>query len=408
MELRFLIFTMGIDVSLYLSHLLFRNNVAILPGFGAFVATTTPALIDHARGMLTPPSKVLTFNGNLKINDGFLINLIRHKHGITAHEARAVIENFVKSIEDILRNRDTVRLDSIGKLYLNNNSNIIFEPDTKANFNANTFGLPAVQYYALSRNANPTATTNSTPLVKPAAKPLVVPTVTTTATETATIPEVTTPTVAPVIETPPIVQTTQETPVVGWWSTRKYLAAAAVLGLTATAAIWQYSKNKTDDGLEARVVPTSDVRVNVGPNGKNDVVEIAEVPLNQDSIKLYNDAITAQQEAEAAKNKAVTPAPVVAPPATTTPSAAPSETTTPSVTSKQFTATLLIGSFSSTRNAKKAERRLRRKGFTPYNKTFNGLRRVGAIVHYNSENEKTRYMNRLRKIFGNTVWQLEK
>jgi hypothetical protein len=110
---------MGIDVSLYLSHLLFRNNVAILPGFGAFVATTTPALIDHARGMLTPPSKVLTFNANLKINDGFLINLIRHKHGITAHESRAVIENFVKSIEDILRNRDTVRLDSIGKLFLN-------------------------------------------------------------------------------------------------------------------------------------------------------------------------------------------------------------------------------------------------------------------------------------------------
>jgi nucleoid DNA-binding protein len=395
---------MGIDVSLYLSHLLFRNNVAILPGFGAFVATTTPALIDHARGMLMPPSKVLTFNANLKINDGFLINLIRHKHGITAHEARAVIENFVKSIEDILRHRDTVRLDSIGKLYLNNNSNIIFEPDTKANFNANTFGLPAVQYYALSRNANPTATTNSTPLVKPSTKPLVVPMVATNVTETTPIPEVA---AVPTVEVPPIVNTTPETPVVGWWNTRKYLAAAAVLGLTATAALWQYNKNETSNGLEAKVVPTSDVRVNVGPNGKSNGEEIAEIPVNQDSIKLYNDAITAQQEAEAAKEKAVT-SPPIAPPITKTAPTAPSETIAPSETSKQFTATLLIGSFSSHRNAKKAERRLRRKGFTTYNKTFNGLRRVGAIVHYNSENEKTRYINRLRKIFGNTVWQLEK
>jgi nucleoid DNA-binding protein len=394
---------MGIDVSLYLSHLLFRNNVAILPGFGAFVATTTPALIDHARGMLTPPSKVLTFNGNLKINDGFLINLIRHKHGITAHESRAVIENFVKSIEDILRNRDTVRLDSIGKLYLNNNSNIIFEPDTKANFNANTFGLPAVQYYALSRNAATTATT--TPLVKPSTKPLVVPNTTTNTAEAApntTIPAIETP----IVETPPIVNPTSETPVVGWWNTRKYLAAAAILGLTATAALWQYGKNKATDGLEARVVPTSDVRVNVGPNGKTSVDEIAEVVVNQDSIKLYQDAIAAQQEAEAAKHKVIAPPPVAPP--VTTPNAAPSETPAPSVAAKEFTATLLIGSFSSTRNAKKAERRLRRKGFKTYNKSFNGLRRVGAIVQYNSESERTRYMNRLRKIFGNTVWQLEK
>jgi nucleoid DNA-binding protein/cell division septation protein DedD len=357
---------MGIDVSLYLSHLLYRNNVAILPGFGAFVATTTPAVVDHARGIISPPSKVLTFNENLKINDGFLINLIRHKHGITAHEARTIVENFVLSMNDILKNKDTIRLDSIGKLYHNIHRQIIFEPDTKANFNATTFGLPAIQYHPLSRNIS---------FIKPTEKPLNIPN-----TEIANN-EISNNTVS-TAEIPPISPEKRTS----WYYEKRYLVAAALIGFTATTALWYHNQSKNITIPEARIIPT-EVRVNVKPGQ-----EIAENAVNQQDTSISLEGNTV---AEPSKE-------------ITTPTQEKSKEEPLSELSEGYETTLLVGSYSRKSNIRRVEKRLRRKGFEVYNAPFKGLHRIGVIVHCRTAKEKKQHIATLQKMFGNTVWELEK
>lgn len=382
---------MGIDVAMYLSHLLYRNNVAIIPGFGAFVAANTPAVIDQARGILHPPTKILTFNENLKINDGFLINLIRHKHGITAHEARIIVENFVKSLNDILHQNDTIRLENIGKLYFNGSkSNVIFEPDTRANFNVTTFGLPQLQYYTLPRKDT---------LVKPAQNPVTIPTA--IVSEDAITPnqqtDNTNTTATPASQTPVTEHKKSKTFVTG---ESRALMAAASAGLVIMAAFWLYRRPNNTAVHEGKVVPT-EARTNVKPSHVETKSDIATL----DSISQYTDAIVAQ---EAVKKKQEAKAKEKKQKKRKKPRKQDKSTTNNTIISKsakEFSTTYYIGSFSNTANINRVERKLHRRGFKPLRQAYNDLTRIGTIINYDNEAEKDKAIEKLRKAFGTSIWE---
>lgn len=402
---------MSIDVTLYISHLLYRNNIAILPGFGAFVATNTPAIIDHARGLLTPPAKVLTFNENLQINDGFLINLIRQKHGISAHEARLIIENFVASLQDILKSKDTVRLDAIGKLYLNAQNKIVFEPDTKVNFNIQTYGLPTVQYYALQRNTVSSAqvsqiseetpstiSTNTQTQVPPADTVGTTPNATPVSQHQDTINATTVASEpAPTISVKP-----QES------SAKRYVSALALIGLVGAFGFLYNKSKKINEGGEVKQT-SSQIHVNEKPGQGQE---------SSPSDSLDTISITEQhQNAGVETNTQNTPKADVETNLGTTDNSINANTTTPSTT--QITpndnsavntpneTVLLVGSFSKKRNAQRIIRKLKRNKYRIYQHPYNGLKRVGAIIHFSSEAEKIKQWNRMKRIFGAQVWEME-
>lgn len=382
---------MSVDVAFYLSHLLYRNNIAILPGFGAFVSTPTSAIIDHARGTFAPPSKLLTFNENLKINDGYLINLIRNKHGYTAHESRAIVENFVQSINDILKNKDTVRLDKIGKLYLNHNSQVIFEPEQKSNFNVASFGLPSVQYYALPKlRQEDNVQVNEEVKVKE---------------EVKTVKE-SVPTVEPVFspEPTPIVKELNPT----WWDRNKFASAAIIFGLIATTAIWYFNKKREANNDQSNLsVPVSEIRVNVKPGAEQDGVNNisnGEVIDNQNNTTADNSKSTTEpplnnvpdveiKESPRSKsnNNELTAAPIL-----------------PDNISDANLTIFIVGTYSKQANIRRTSKTIKSKGFELYNVPFNGLRRVGAVIRFNSEIDKNNQIDRLRAEFGDGIWELEK
>ncbi len=383
--------SMGIDVVAYLGHLLHRNNVAILPNFGAFVAAPTPTVIDHARGILHPPSKLISFNENLKINDGYLINHIKAKHGIEHHDARLVIDNFVQSLNEILASGESVLLDKIGKIYLNPRKQIVFEPDGKTNFNPATFGLPNLKYHALQREKVESGKVDSKR--EESGK----------------------------VENTKTSDNQQDTPNTASESSNKLrgildylprkrasLLAAGLLAATFTSAIYLYSNKKSSES-EDSFVHVAENRVNVKPgkeeNANVPVIEektpsptinsedlsISEkaTPKTQDREIKSSDIIDDNGQKEAAKKflpkKKISEMPIV--------------------DNGAFSQIVFVGSFSSEKNAKKMARKLKRKGFLVIREDANGMKRVGTSVSFNDDTEKINKINRIKRLFGKQSWE---
>ena len=347
--------------------------MAILPGLGAFIAAPTPAVIDHARGILHPPSKVISFNENLKMNDGFLINHIRNQHGITANDARSAVENFVRSVQGILSSGETVLLDKIGKLHINAQGKLVFEADGKTNFNPATFGLPDVKYSPIDRHAATTA-----PIEKKAAEATNIP-----------IKEDTPPTVN-IVEEIPVPSESKVSPLTSWMPSRKTsLLAAGLLGATLLTTIYMY-KSKPDLETENPAIQVSENRLNVKPSKDLENTETATNTENNTAV------IEPPVKTEKVEEKPIIEKKYVEPKA--------SENTTSDISTEKSSTVVFLGSFSSERNAKRTAKRLKRKGFGVHREKHNGLRRVGTPIYFSTEEEKEHKISRLRRIFGKQCW----
>ena len=137
------------DITLYIKELLFRHDCVIVPGFGGFIGNYITARIDKSTGDFFPPIKQISFNKNLNTNDGLLIGKISEANGINFNEARAIVAKYVTKLHKKLNNGETVVFDHIGTFVNNKEGNVQFEPDVKANYCLNSFGLESFQCFPL-------------------------------------------------------------------------------------------------------------------------------------------------------------------------------------------------------------------------------------------------------------------
>jgi len=142
---------MQIDIANHIEKLLFLHDALTIPSFGAFSARPTAAQADYAGGTVTPPSKTLTFNENITTDDGLLVQDVAKTNSISNEQARQNVQEFVDSIQEMLNRREIVTLPGIGRLYKNYVQKIQFLPDA-ANFNAESFGLPPLQFSPIARS----------------------------------------------------------------------------------------------------------------------------------------------------------------------------------------------------------------------------------------------------------------
>ena len=78
----------------YISELLFLHECVIIPEFGGFVGSRKSAELNKFTGTLSPPSKQILFNPNLKSNDGLLVAHIANKEEIKTENAKDNILKF--------------------------------------------------------------------------------------------------------------------------------------------------------------------------------------------------------------------------------------------------------------------------------------------------------------------------
>jgi len=135
---------MNKPVEHYISELLFLHDCIILPEFGGFVGNPQSAKLNKITGVLTPPSKQILFNTNLKTNDGLLITHIANQENVPQDVAKNEVESYITKITEKLNASKVLRIDKIGLFTLGKEGNIIFLQDSTNNYSLDAFGMKAM------------------------------------------------------------------------------------------------------------------------------------------------------------------------------------------------------------------------------------------------------------------------
>jgi len=78
------------------------------------------ANIDHIQSTLSPPSKYPSFNENLKVNDGILVNYIKNQNQMTLEQAKNSIADYVEQLNDLFDKKEMVDIPKVGRLTSSN------------------------------------------------------------------------------------------------------------------------------------------------------------------------------------------------------------------------------------------------------------------------------------------------
>jgi len=125
----------------YISGLLYRYQCVSVPGFGAFLSEWQSAQIAEGHNSFVPPRKVISFNSNIKTNDGLLANHIALQEKISYESALAKIQTQVVFWLEKLQNKEVLTLENIGEVFSNSENNLVFKPNTSVNYLTDSFGL---------------------------------------------------------------------------------------------------------------------------------------------------------------------------------------------------------------------------------------------------------------------------
>lgn len=129
------------QIEKHISDLLYRYQCVTVPGFGAFLTETVSAYVTGSASSFFPPKKVVSFNANVKNNDGLLANHVALQEKMSYELAVIKIGDVVNEWTYLLQNHNRVVLKNIGEISVNNEMNWVFEPANTVNYLTDSFGL---------------------------------------------------------------------------------------------------------------------------------------------------------------------------------------------------------------------------------------------------------------------------
>lgn len=138
------------NLASYINDLLYRYDCVIVPNFGGFITNKVSAKINENTNSIYPPSKKISFNKHLNVNDGLLVNYVATSENISYDKATKDILNCVNSWKIKLQT-NTITIGALGSLSLNESKQYIFEPNTKVNYLTDSFGLSEVESTKVDR-----------------------------------------------------------------------------------------------------------------------------------------------------------------------------------------------------------------------------------------------------------------
>lgn len=339
---------MNMEVGKAIKELLFEHPAVIVPGLGGFTSVPSPSTVDYVQGVVLPPSKKLEFNPNLVVNDGILINHIQKSLTVTSREAGEIVATYVEEVKQALEKREIVEIAQVGRLYKDYEHKIRFMPEGE-NFNAESFGLPAVHFTPLVKErpaatgAASVATATMPPPVAPGVKN-------------------TTSTAVPGADVPPPSYNAGSS-----WVQRilPWLVLLAAILLAVSIYFIFGGKDDTEG-------PVAKERLNVKPQTEDDVAEAN----GETSTELVPDQTP--------------PAAVQKPPA------GELQTNQPPGDRQTY---IVVHSFGVRKNATNFARQLSEAGYAPETQQVGELYRVGVIIPSGSETDIEEMKNELGKKF---------
>jgi hypothetical protein len=123
----------------------------VVPDFGAFLTQAVSAKINSETNTFYPPSKVVSFNEQLKNNDGLLASYIADVEKIPYESAVKKITKRTKNLKSYLAQGETIVFKNIGEIVLTNEGKISFEPSNSLNYLTDAFGLSQLVSASVTR-----------------------------------------------------------------------------------------------------------------------------------------------------------------------------------------------------------------------------------------------------------------
>ena len=130
--------------------LLFEQDCVIIPDFGGFITQYKSAVIDHLGQVIYPPTKSISFNRQLRNDDGLLTNTFSQLNNVSFVEASVAVKVFSENFSDILNKNNRNTLEKVG-VFSRNESGLISFDFTGENYLSESYGLPVVTAIAIQR-----------------------------------------------------------------------------------------------------------------------------------------------------------------------------------------------------------------------------------------------------------------
>ncbi len=99
-----------------------------IPGFGAFIATTIPALIDEPRRLFMPPVRYISFNSEITHNDGLIAASVARRDGISFETASAIVDKAVEQLRREIATYGSVDFGPVGTIKSDEKGLLQFTP----------------------------------------------------------------------------------------------------------------------------------------------------------------------------------------------------------------------------------------------------------------------------------------
>ncbi|MDR0961624.1 MAG: SPOR domain-containing protein [Mediterranea sp.] len=149
------------ELTRHIEILLIENDCVILPDLGGLITHYIPSqCVDD---IFLPPTRIVGFNPQLKMNDGLLTQSYMARHATDFADAAKRLKRDMDELLDTLYNNGSVELPAIGCLNYNIHSRISFTPYDRRLAAPELFGLDSFRMQELSALTTPTATSVSTP-----------------------------------------------------------------------------------------------------------------------------------------------------------------------------------------------------------------------------------------------------
>ena len=135
--------------------LLRDNDCVILPGFGGFIAHDVPAYYVGEEGLYYPPTRSISFNAAISMNDGLLAQSYMKSYQVDYARANYMIDMAIEQLTDMLDEEGSVTLPRIGTITQDVYQSLQFTPDAAGIASPKHFGLGAFLIKELSQLNKP-------------------------------------------------------------------------------------------------------------------------------------------------------------------------------------------------------------------------------------------------------------
>lgn len=147
------------ELAQHIEVLLLENDCVIVPGLGGFVAHYTPAMRVAEENIFLPPTRIIGFNPQLKMNDGLLVQSYMAVYGTNFSDATKIIDKTVTGLLALLHENGKVELPNVGELRYSIRDTYDFIPYNNKITTPSLYGLDSFEMQELARMQKPVVKT---------------------------------------------------------------------------------------------------------------------------------------------------------------------------------------------------------------------------------------------------------